>query len=78
MDLTGRIGNFGSPTSAIIAADFPVGERHGLTIKKEILWESETATDLEAQAKESEFILALCSYDPGIGSNGAPRQHLPE
>ena len=68
-DLTGSINYFGSPKSALVAADFTKEQACDLTIRKQILWESETATDDEVDAKEIEFILALRSNDPAIGYN---------
>jgi hypothetical protein len=44
-----------------------------LTIRKEILWESDTATDAEVRAKEVELILAIRANNPDIGYNRAPR-----
>ena len=47
MDLTGAITYFGSPSDKKrIAADL-VEHRLDLTVRKEILWESDTATDAE-------------------------------
>ena len=59
------------------AVDFPVAARGNLNLKKEILWESETASESEARAKQSEYILSLRSYDPAIGYNTTPHVHLP-
>jgi hypothetical protein len=59
-DLTDSINYFGSPSTsakAAIAADFTSREqRRVFAITREILWESETATVGEANAKEVEFI----------------------
>jgi hypothetical protein len=68
-DLTGSIGYFGSPNSALLAADFTIEQACDFTIRKQILWKSETATDDEVDAKEIEFILAFRSNDPTIGYN---------
>ena len=51
MDLTGSLTYFGSPRPAVVAADFAPEERRDFTARKEILWESETATDVEVRAK---------------------------
>ncbi|MCH9729983.1 MAG: GIY-YIG nuclease family protein [Actinomycetia bacterium] len=75
MDLTSSVLYFGSPTAAEqIASD------HGLdrgdftfTIRKEILWESESATDAEVRAKENELIVATGANNPAIGYNRTPR-----
>jgi hypothetical protein len=49
MDLAGTLLYFGSPSAgAQIASDLGLdGHRLEMTIRKEILWESETATDAE-------------------------------
>ena len=46
---------FGSASSALIAKDFTLEERRTFTIKREILWESETASRSEVTQKELEF-----------------------
>jgi hypothetical protein len=72
-DLTDSINYFGSADSALIAADFTRDQRRDFTIRREILWESEDASDWEVNAKEVEFIRALRSNDPAIGYNRWPR-----
>jgi hypothetical protein len=72
MDLTGSVGYFGSPSSETIKAD--VEQWRDMTIRREILWESETATDSEVRAKEVEYINALASNDPAIGYNLWPKR----
>lgn len=73
-DLTDSIGYFGSPSSRLIEADFPTREsRKDIYIRKEILWESETATDAEVLQKEKEFIVALQANNPAIGYNLSPK-----
>ena len=64
MDLIGVVSYFGSPSAE---------HRHDLTVRKEILWESETATDSEVRAKEIEFIVATGANNPDIGYNLTPR-----
>lgn len=73
MDLTGSIGYFGSPHSKSIEADFTPEQRRDLTIRREIIWESEAATDAEGRQKEIEFINALHSNDPATGYNKWPK-----
>src|ERR1700693_677989 len=73
MDLTGSIGYFGSPHSPSIELDFPPEQRRDFTIRKEILWESQTATDSEVRTKENEFIIELQSSNPAIGYNKRPK-----
>ena len=55
-DLTDSINYFGSASSAIIAGEFTRAQRRDFTIRKEILWESETASDSEVSMKEAELI----------------------
>ena len=71
-DVTDSIGYFGSPSSEHIAADFSREQRRDFTVRKEILWESDTATNQEVNAKEVEFIRLLRSNDPAIGYNRRP------
>jgi hypothetical protein len=47
-----------------------------LTLRKEILWESGTATDAEVRAMEKQKILEMGANDPAIGYNRLPR-HRP-
>lgn len=71
-DRTNSINYFGGASSALIAKDFTPEERHTFTIKREILWESETASQSEVSQKEFEFILQYRSNDPAIGYNRSP------
>jgi hypothetical protein len=72
-DRTDSINYFGSASSEFIAKDFTREQQRDFTIRKEILWESETTTPAEVMAKELEFILALKSNDPAIGYNRWPQ-----
>jgi hypothetical protein len=72
-DLTNSINYFGSASSDVIAMDFASENRKEFTVKREILWESETATNSELAIKELEFIKALRSNDPTIGYNRWPK-----
>jgi hypothetical protein len=73
MDLTGSLTYFGSPNAEFLAADFTPEERRGFTARKEILWESETASDTEVRAKEVELIRFHRSNDPAVGYNRWPK-----
>ena len=55
-DVTDSIGYFGSPNSKLIEKDFTREQRKDFTIRKEFLWESETASNKEVNQKEIEFI----------------------
>jgi hypothetical protein len=73
MDLTGTMTYFGSPGNKTrIAADL-AEHRHDLTARKEILWESETATDAEVRAMETRLIREHRANDPAVGYNLRPR-----
>ena len=71
-DLTDSINYFGSANSAIIAQDFTREQRRDFVIRREILWESDTASDAEVNAKEVAFIKSFRSNDPAIGYNRWP------
>jgi hypothetical protein len=73
MDLTGSIGYFGSPNSKVIELDFTAEARRDMTIRREILWESETASDTEVRRMERQYIEALRANDPAIGYNRWPK-----
>jgi hypothetical protein len=76
-DVTDSINYFGSASDALIAADFTREQRRDFIIRKEILWESSSATDQEVNAIELEFIRLLRANDPAIGYNRRPR-YVPE
>ena len=72
-DLTDDLNYFGSANSKIIERDFTREQMKDFTIRKEIIWESETATDKEVNKKEVEFIYQFKSNDPKIGYNRWPK-----
>jgi hypothetical protein len=72
-DVTDDINYFGSASSEIIAADFTRQERRDFTVRREILWESESASPSEVNAQESHFIRLLRSNDPKVGYNRHPK-----
>jgi hypothetical protein len=72
-DVTDSINYFGSASSNLIAEDFSRNQRRDFTIRKEILWESDTATAEEINAKELEYILQYRSNSPAIGYNRWPK-----
>ena len=51
--------------------------RLDLTVRKEILWESETATDAEVRAMEIKLILETGANNPEIGYNLTPGTNPP-
>jgi hypothetical protein len=76
-DLTDSINYFGSADSTLIEKDFTREQRRDFSIRKEILWESDTATDAEVNQKEVGFIRLFRSNDPAIGYNRWPRLSEP-
>lgn len=77
-DLTDSINYFGSADSNLIARDFSREERRVFVIRKEILWDSDTASPVEVRRKETAMIRALRSNDPAIGYNRRPLFRSPE
>jgi hypothetical protein len=75
-DLTDSINYFGSASSELIAKDFTREQRRDFTIRKEILWESESASDSEVTQKELEFTQELGANDPAIGYNQRPIEDM--
>ena len=73
-DLTDSINYFGSASLDLIAKDFDESERRDFTVRKQILWESEIASDSEVSRVEREHILALKANDPTVGYNRWPRR----
>ena len=72
-DLTGTLTYFGSVDSKYVEQDFTTEEKKCFWIKKDILWESDVADDLEVNRKEVEFIRLHKSNDPLIGYNKWPK-----
>lgn len=72
-DLTDDLNYFGSADSKIIEKDFTREQMKDFTIRKEIIWESEIASDKEVNKKEVEFINHFKSNDPKIGYNRWPK-----
>ena len=60
-DRTNTLTYFGSVDSRLIERDFTPTERRDFTVRKEILWESDTASQSEVTRVEVEFIRALRS-----------------
>jgi hypothetical protein len=72
-DVTDSINYFGSASTKLLAADFTPEQRRDFTARKQILWESETASKEEVNEMERRFILELRSNDPTIGYNRWPK-----
>ena len=79
-DSIGSHRYFGSPDMNIINADFdslPKEIKLDYTIRKQILWESENASEKELSEKEVEFINRFQSNNPTIGYNQWPKYKTP-
>jgi hypothetical protein len=72
-DLTNNICYFGSANIEAIAKDFTQKQRLDFTVRRQILWESPTASISEVLRKERKYILALESNNPAIGYNRSPK-----
>lgn len=73
-DLTDSIAYFGSVDKRLVEADFPTrAHRKDMTVRREILWESDSASDAEVRKIEKEFIVSLQANNPAIGYNKTPR-----
>ena len=75
MDLTRSVLYFGSPSAAEQIARDHEAQRldFTFTLHKQILWESETATDAEVRAMEMQLIRETGANNPDIGYNKTPR-----
>jgi hypothetical protein len=73
-DLTDSITYFGSPSNEIVEKDFTREQKRDFMIRKEIIWESDNATDSEVNKKEVEFINLYKSNDSAIGYNQWPKR----
>ncbi len=72
-DLTDSINYFGSADGSLIAQDFSRDQRRDFLIRREIIWESDVATDSEVSRKEVELIREYHSNDPAVGYNRWPK-----
>jgi len=72
-DLTGTFRYFGSWDSELVKNDHLNEGINVFEIKREILWQSDIASDEEVNFKEVEFIRKYKSNDPSIGYNKWPK-----
>lgn len=70
-DLTNSINYWGSASSELIAKDFTQKERMDMTIRREVIFQSSDAKEINK--KESELIKAYESNNPSIGYNQWPK-----
>ncbi len=66
-DRTNSINYFGSASDDLVARDFEPAQRQSFTVKRDILWSSETASRAEVTRVEIEFIRRFRSNDPAVG-----------
>lgn len=71
-----NINYFGSADPELIEKDFTKEQKRDFTVRKQILWASETVTDDELHKKEIEYIISNRSNDPVIGYNRSPKYNL--
>lgn len=70
-DLTDSINYFGSANSELIAKDFSREERRDMIIRKEIIFESEDANEINKL--ESIMIIEYKANNPAFGYNQWPK-----
>jgi hypothetical protein len=70
-DLTGTLTYFGSVNSKLVECDFTEQQRKDFSIRKEILFESGDADEINRS--ESKYILEYESNNPAIGYNQWPK-----
>jgi hypothetical protein len=72
-DRTDSANYYGSADSDLIAADFTPEQLRDFTIRKEILWQSDTAEREEVSRREIALIREHRSNDPAVGYNRWPK-----
>ena len=77
-DRTDTLTYFGSVSDHAVKLDFSREQQRDFTIRKQILWESETASDAEVTQMELHYILVLRANDPAVGYNRRPSWVAPE
>lgn len=71
-DLTDSITYFGAVNPQLVEKDFTRKQRSDFTVRREIIWQSDTATDEEVDQVEAAYIRALGANDPKMGYNEWP------
>ena len=72
-DLTNTLNYFGSADSRYIEKDYSWEEMKDFTIRKQIIWDKENASDSEVNKMEVELIISNKSNNPEIGYNQWPK-----
>jgi hypothetical protein len=71
-DLTDQITYVGSIANDLFRADFPDEQARDFTVRKEILWQSDTTDHDEVERAEIDWIVRLRANDPTVGYNRWP------
>ena len=71
--MTDTLNYFGSASSTLIQQDFTREQIRDFSIRKEIIWESEIASDTEVNLEEVRLINQYKSNNPEIGYNRWPK-----
>ena len=71
-DITDSINYFGSASSKFISRDFNRDQRKSFTVTRDILWESEGASQAEVNDVELRYIRELEANNPDKGYNRWP------
>ena len=72
-DFTDSMNYFGSANNDLIEKDFTREEKKNFILRKEIIWESDSATNQEVNQKEVELIRMYQSNNPEKGYNKWPK-----
>ena len=72
-DLTGSLNYYGSADTQYIENDFPEYLKKYFSIKKEIIWCTDDASDQEVNKVEIELIRQYQSNNPMVGYNKWPK-----
>jgi hypothetical protein len=76
-DRTDTLTYFGSVDSRVVERDFSREQQRDFVVRKQILWESETASDSEVTQMELHYIRTLRANDPAVGYNRRPKKIVP-
>ena len=71
-DVAYNINYFGSASHALVASDFSWSQQLDFTIRKEILYWSEDASNSEVLKLEMQYIRTLRANDPEVGYDRHP------
>ncbi|MCP2330885.1 hypothetical protein [Actinoalloteichus caeruleus] len=72
-DVTGTVTFFGTGNDKLVAAEHTPEQLRDFTVRKQVLWESQTAEPTEVLAWKRQYIETLQSNNPDIGYNRTPK-----